>query len=292
MRAMRCLYTALVIVAAACGLAGQPVMPEWLVNYPGASVQTKSFRDLVETRYLASGTPGEVRDFYRVLFESRTIPFRPNSDGVGVVVRASVDECNLFLSIRGREEGGTEVQVSCAAKGESAANMTASSSVVTLAGASSGGRAMELHNQHVAELGIHRVYEDAPPPPLVWPAWLVHASGSRLHAQQATDQSHNACLKATYTTTIPMTELFTFYKDLLTANNYPVYRGGIGTGHTISGVSQNAYGDVEGDNYPNGSPGPRTEIKIHFSRDVLNGPIRVDLRFTTYAFKAPRRAER
>jgi hypothetical protein len=67
-----------------------------------------------------------------------------------------------------------------------------------------------------------------------------------------------------------------------------VYRGAVIGGSTMKGVEQNADGYVEGDNYPNGSPGPRTEISIRFSRFHLNDPIAVDLKFTTYAYKAPK----
>ena len=74
---------------------------------------------------------------------------------------------------------------------------------------------------------------------------------------------------------------------MLKANGYPVYNSKLGTGQTISGVVQNADGHVEGSNYPNGHPGPYTEIRVDFHRFYLNEPITVDLKFTTYEFKAP-----
>jgi hypothetical protein len=86
-----------------------------------------------------------------------------------------------------------------------------------------------------------------------------------------------------------MTEIYAFYEDLLNANDYRVYSSKLGTGHTISGVVQNSDGYVEGSNYPQGTPGPRTEIRVSFSRFLLNDPIKVEIRFTTYSFEAPKR---
>jgi hypothetical protein len=137
-------------------------------------------------------------------------------------------------------------------------------------------------------MGIHRQYQDAPAPPLVWPDWLLGVDGARLKPQRGTDQSHNDILRVEYRTTAPMTRVFAFYKDLLNAHGYPVYSSELGTGHTISGVQQNAGGHVEGANYPDGTPGPRTEIRVTFSRFYLNEPIRVTIKFTTYAFQAPK----
>jgi hypothetical protein len=137
-------------------------------------------------------------------------------------------------------------------------------------------------------MGIGKVHPDAPAPPLVWPDWLVHVKGGKLSTQQAVDQSHNNYLSSKYVTSAPMTEIYAFYRELLPANGYPISSAEIATGHTMSGVQQNALGHVEGFNYPNGHPGPRTEIRINFSRDKLNDPITVTLKFTPFAYHAPR----
>ncbi len=115
-------------------------------------------------------------------------------------------------------------------------------------------------------------------PPLVWPSWLVHIEGTELKVQQTLDQAKNNCLQATYYTHLPMTRIGTFYEDLFKANDYRIVTTGMETGHTVSGTSQNAWGHVEGDNYPNGEPGPYTSIRVDFGRSVLNGPIRVTIR--------------
>jgi len=121
-------------------------------------------------------------------------------------------------------------------------------------------------------------------PPLVWPSWLVHLEGHQLKIQQGTDQSKNDCLKATFNTYAPMTELHSFYLSLLKANDYPGVTGGMETGRTIAGVQQNASGRLEADHYPNGQPGPYTNIRIDFSRFVLNGPIRVSIKVTPHPY--------
>ena len=131
------------------------------------------------------------------------------------------------------------------------------------------------------------MYHDAPAPALIWPAWLVHLKGGRLTTQAGVDPAGHSFLKSRYKSSEPMTAIYAFYEDLLNANGYPVHNSKLGTGQTISGVMQNADGHVEGTNYPNGHPGPYTEILVEFHRFYLNEPITVDLKFTTYEFKAP-----
>jgi|KBSMisStandDraft_5_1062788.scaffolds.fasta_scaffold38234_3 hypothetical protein len=121
-------------------------------------------------------------------------------------------------------------------------------------------------------------------PPLVWPSWLVHLEGYQLKIQQGTDQAKNDYLRTTFNTHAPMTQIHSFYLNLLKANDYPGVTGGLETGHTISGVQQNASGRLEADNYPNGQPGPYTDIRIDFSRFVLNGPIRVSIKVTAHPY--------
>jgi hypothetical protein len=140
---------------------------------------------------------------------------------------------------------------------------------------------MQRHQQVAAEMRMNQVRHDAPAPPLVWPSWLVNISGSEPRAQSGVDQSKNAMLKARYTTTIPMTELFNFYRDLLNAHEYPA-RGRLSTGHTMTGIQQNAFATIEGSNYPDGAPGAYSVIGISLDRSVLNGPITVTIRFTTH----------
>ena len=119
-------------------------------------------------------------------------------------------------------------------------------------------------------------------PPLVWPQWLAHVDGVQLKIQQGADGSKNNYLLAVYYTHEPMTKIQAFYEDLLKTNDYRVVTAGLETGHTTSGTSQNAWGHVEGDNYPDGEPGPYTSIRVDFGRSVLNGPIRVSIKITAH----------
>jgi hypothetical protein len=119
-------------------------------------------------------------------------------------------------------------------------------------------------------------------PPLVWPPWLAHLDGAQLKIQQGVDQSKKDYLQAVFYTNAAMTRIHSFYEDLLQTNDYRVVTAALETGHTVSGTSQNAWGHVEADNYPNGEPGPHTNIRVDFGRNVLNGPIRVSIKVTAH----------
>ena len=146
---------------------------------------------------------------------------------------------------------------------------------------------MEQHHRIAAEMGLHRVHPDAPAPPLVWPSWLVQTGGASLRTTRGVNFEKDAMLKAQYTTSVPMTEIYRFYRELLNAHEYPA-RSSMSTGQTQSGVQQNAIGYVEGYNYPDGAPGAYSIIHVSFSRSVLNGPITVSLQFTTHDYIAKR----
>ena len=265
-------------------------MPAWLANYPGVEAQTNAVKSLVEVTYVAPAKPGEVALHYRKLFQEQNLPFAPSFDGMGTVVRGTAPECDLMISIRA-QGSGTAVRVDCTARSSGGGDSW------TAVGGSHGPTPgnmppkmaanweQMMARQEQFRQQIHKPIPPAPAPPLVWPEWLVHIDGRKLSPQAGVDQSQNQILKCRYVTSRPMTAIHTFYKDLLTANDYKVYRAKLETGQTISGVVQNADGYVEGDNYPNGSPGPWTEIHVSFSRMHLNDPITVDVKFTTYAFK-------
>jgi hypothetical protein len=301
---MRSGWLAALFLTTAQGLAGQSQleMPPWLAAYPGADAQTATFKSLLESTYTVSAKPAAVVEHYRKLFASQNLAFVPNFDGMGTVVRASSPECDLMVSIR-EEDAKTSVRVDCAAKSPAAESWTAVPGASTGARANIAGRPLSAksqadfdarvaeadarHKQAVKDLNIHPTYHDAPAPPLVWPPWLVHVKGGKLASHAGVDPAGHDYLKSRYVSSAPMTEIYAFYEDALKANGYPVHSSRLSTGQTISGVVQNANGHVEGHNYPNGHPGPYTEINVSFSRFHLNDPITVDLTFTTYAFKAP-----
>jgi hypothetical protein len=271
-------------------MPGQPelAMPAWLANYQGVTPQTTVAKSLLEPTYTAPAKPPLIIEHYRKLFGAQSLPFVPNFDGIGTVVRATVPECDLMITIRA-QDAGTLVRVDCAAKSTPAEAWTAlpdSSRPLSGRIPKTPGRDIS-YEQLVKDLNIHPVYHDAPAPPLAWPDWLVHFKGGRLATKPGVDRAGHEYLKSSYVSSAPMTAIYAFYEDLLKANGYPVYSSELATGQTISGIVQNATGHVEGANYPNGHPGPYTEIRVSFRRSHLNDPITVELKLTTYAFKAP-----
>ncbi len=281
-----------------------PSLPPWLETYPGARPTIQSSDSLVESSYTVAAQPDDLVAHYRKLFAAESLPFQPNADGIGTSIRAAARECDLLIQIRSHLEG-TFVKVSCAVNppasspsSPSDVKVTSGRPQSTRVGAASATPArpqpspssadvMQRHQQIVAEMGIHRERHDAPAPPLIWPAWLVDIRGAAVRTQRGVDQSKNAVLTARYTTNTPMTEIYSFYRDLLNSHEYPA-RSSMSTGQTITGVVQNALGYVEGSNYPDGAPGAYSVIHVSFDRDVLNGPITVTLRFTTHEYIAKR----
>jgi hypothetical protein len=288
----------------------EPSMPAWLANYPGVTAQTTKAKSLVESTYTAPAKPDAVSDHYRKLFETQNLPFVPNFDGMGAVVRAAAPECDLMISLRA-QGAGTSVRVDCTGNGTSAGTWSALPDSTSTSNSRTPARPfarplprpvsgqpprppqlseseiMERHQQLVKELNIHPVRQDAPAPPLVWPEWLVHVNGRKVAFRAGVDRAGHDYLRGTYVTSTPMTAIHEFYEDLLKANGYPVHSGELSTGHTISGIVQNASGHAEGHNYPNGHPGPYTEVYVGYHRSNLNDPITVELKFTTYAYQAP-----
>jgi hypothetical protein len=254
---------------------------------------------LVESTYTTAAKPAQVVEHYRRLFEAAGLRFQPNADGIGTVIRGDAGECDLLIQIR-EQAPGTFVDVNCAAKSQTSQASPGKAVEVITAGPSKGrpiGRPQpnaeemqERHARRVAELGIHPTYHDAPAPPLVWPSWLVHIKGAAVRPQKGIDQSRNEHLKVRYVSSLPMTTVYNFYEDLLNSNEYRVHSSRLSTGQTISGVVQNAWGYVEGTNYPDGAPGARSVIHVSFSRSNLNDPITVEMRITVYDFVAPKRA--
>ncbi len=283
-------------------------MPSWLVNYPGVTPASRQNGSNLETTYTTAAAPELVVAHYGKLFEAAGLAFQPNPDGMGTAIRGAAAECDLLILVY-RQRESTHVEVNCAARvaATAAAAQPADVPVITGSSPSSRGKTpprpaapvahpaqaplsaadmQARHAQLVKEMGIHPEYRDAPAPPLAWPSWLVRFGGGDLRLQKGVDQSRKEYLEAVYTTTQPMSAIYRFYLDLLNGNEYPVHNSELATGHTISGVQQNALGDVEGTNYPNGAPGPRTVIRVSFSRSYLNAPITVRIRFTAYEFVA------
>ena len=311
---MKKLWSAQILLALSSAVVGQQaplVMPPWLTPYPGANAATQvSSPALVETSYSTPAKPEVVIAHYRQLFEAAGVRFNSNFDGSGTSIRGAATECDLLIKVR--EEGeGTSARVSCATK--SAAPLSGADVVVTNG---SGGRSNPQtpshqlfdaekykaeHRQRMADesaaLQRHiannkagrfdeQVYPHAPendPPPLAWPSWLVHIRGGPLNPEQGVDQSRVKYLMSKYVSGAPMTTIYNFYEDLLNGHGYRVYSSKLATGQTIEGVIQNADGYLEGAHHPYGVSGPRTIIRVTFSRFHLNDPIDVRIKFTAHA---------
>ena len=252
-------------------------MPSWLLTYPGATVTRQNLSAMSAASFNTADPPETVVEHYRQLFEENGLEFLPASNRFATMIRAT-DECGaLSISIASRESGSA-VHLSC--------NVKLQPRVVKSTGDHEQDVAnmMEAHHQAAADMGIGRARPAAPAPPLQWPAWLARVEGGLPAIRRGADPAGNGMLRAEYVSGSPMSEIFSFYKDLLTANGYQINRGFVSTGQTQSGIKQNALGGVEGGLYPDGFPGPRTEIRIDFSRMKLNDPITVNIRFTTFAY--------
>jgi hypothetical protein len=278
-------------------------LPAWLESYPGAQPAVHSTDSLVESSYTVAAQPEQIIAHYRQLFEGAGLPYQPNPDGLGTSIRAATPECDLLIQIRTREEG-VHVAVNCAAKSAPSAPISPGDvKMITGHPQAQPVRAqvapgppahpmtademMEQHHRIAAEMGLHRQHPDAPAPPLVWPSWLASINGAPMKTTRGETNWKDPMLIAQYTSHVPMTEIYHFYRDLLNAHEYPA-RSSMSTGQTMTGVQQNAIGYVEGFNYPDGAPGAYSTIHVSFNRDVLNGPITVTLKFTTHEFIAKR----
>ena len=278
-----------------------PSLPAWLVSYPGATPDSRAMGGLLESTYTTSAKPAQVVEHYRGLFEAAGLRFQPNADGIGSVIRADAAECDLLILIRERAPG-TFVDVNCAAKSQ------ASVRVFRQVGGDHRRRTLEgpasPNRAPARSLPPKRCSRATPegspnwasiPPTTMRPRrpWSGHpgsfiSRARRCGPQQGIDDSRNTYLKVRYISSLPMTTIYNFYEDLLNSNEYRVHTSRLSTGQTISGVVQNAWGYVEGTNYPDGAPGPRTVIHVSFSRSKLNDPITVEMRFTVYEFVAPK----
>jgi len=116
MRSVIVAFVLLAFVTAAPGQEPAAVMPSWLVPYAGSEAEINTASPtLIEVSYATTAKPDEVVAHYRKLFEAATLPFVPNSDGVGASIRAAAPECDLLVKIRA-QDAGTLTRISCAAK--------------------------------------------------------------------------------------------------------------------------------------------------------------------------------
>ena len=266
----------LILVAPAC-LQSQPTLASWLLAYPGAHIVRINLGAMTAASFTTADAPETVLDYYRQAFESQGLRFAPKSNRFATAIRADVDCGEVSISVM-KKDAGSSVQLNCRVKFQPQVPRSTGSYDQKVT------NMMAAHRQAAAALGIGRALPPVPAPPLEWPAWLTRAEGGLPTIYKGSDPADTGMLKAEYVSGRPMSELFAFYHDLLASNGYQINRGYVRTGQTTSGIQQNADGVVEGDVYPDGFPGPYIEIRVNFSRNHLNDPIRVSIGFRTQAY--------
>ena len=265
-------------------------LPPWLASYPGTNPKVYSSDNFAQTSYVVDAEPSEVMAHYRQLFATQGLAFQPNPDGMGTTIRVAAKECDLLIQIRKRGEG-TFTKVTCSGKIDASSMQAAENpNIEMITGitppppkAKPGEPAGADQQGRLPPIKVNKTPHSMPAPPLVWPGWLGHVRGQTLKPTIATDSMRNQYLKAQYKTDAPMTEVFDFYRNLLMNHDY-MPRGSLATGHTDSGIQQNAMAIVEGVNYVDGAPGANSTIEISIDRTVLNGLITVALRFSTHDY--------
>src|SRR5947208_98779 len=102
---MRILPAYLACLMAPQAMLSQPAfsVPPWLENYPGVTADTKTFAAMAQSTYIAPAKPDAVRDHYRKLFEAQNLAFQPGFDGIGMVIRAAAQECDLLITLRSQD---------------------------------------------------------------------------------------------------------------------------------------------------------------------------------------------
>jgi len=270
-------------------------LPPWLVSYPGTNPKVYSSDSFAQTSYVVDAEPSEVVGHYRKLFEAQGLAFQPNPDGMGTTIRAAAKECDLFIQIRKRDEG-TFTKVTCSGKIDPSSIKAESSPNIEMVtgitppppppdpNAKPGDKAgADQQGQRLPPIKINKTPHSMPAPPLVWPGWLGQVRGQSLKPRIATAPDKSMYLAAKYTTDVPMTEVFDFYRNLLMNHDYRP-KASLATGHTVSGIQQNAMAIVDGVNYVDGAPGANSTIEVSIDRTVLNGSITVALRFATHDY--------
>lgn len=265
------------VLLAPVSVRAQPALPSWLLTYPGAHLVRSNLSAMSAASFTTADAPETVVGYYAQAFASQGLLFAPKSNRFATNIEADA-ECGVLSISVTKKDDGSSIELNCRVKFQphvSKSTENYGQDVTNM---------METHRQAVAALGIGRERPPAPAPPLEWPAWLTRAEGGLPAIYKGSDRPAAGLLKAEYVSGLPMSELFTFYKDLLSSNGYQINRGYVQTGQTLSGIQQNADGIVEGNIYPDGFPGPYIEIRVKLSRNRLNDPIRVTIGFRTYAY--------
>ncbi len=274
---MRRLLTGVLVLIAPICLRSQPTLPAWLLTYPGAHLVRSNLSAMSAASFTTTDAPETVVAYYAQAFAGQGLTFAPKPNRFATNIEIDADCGVLSISVM-KKDAGSSIDLNCRVKFQPQVPKSTGNHDQDVS------NMMEAHRQAVAALGIGRELPPAPAPPLEWPAWLTRAEGGLPAIYQGADPAYDGMLKAEYVSALAMSQLFAFYKDLLSSNGYQINRGYLQTGQTISGIQQNADGVVEGNIYPDGFPGPYIEIRVNLSRNRLNDPIRVSIGFRTQAY--------
>ena len=246
----------ILLPAALASAAGDvPVMPSWMVPYPGATERTRSMTGRAWSNYLAKAPADDVIEYYRGLFEQAGLTFHPVKDGLGTTIRGAPPECSLDIVIQAMGRN-TSVAVTCSAWASG-------------------------HMEGQAKYD-NPVYPKprAPLPPLVWPDWLTTcdpaAASPGPEIQKGVDRFKVRYLKAEFTTQMDREAIMNFYADLLNAHDYPVWIRSSSVqprDHTMVVEGQHFFGD---------KPGPR--FAIHVQLTPAGDAVQVELRISAHPY--------
>lgn len=261
-------------------------LPAWLLNYPGAEARTQTTPGLVESTYQTAANPGEVVAHYRKLFETAQLSFQPGFDGMGTAVRGTAPEGDLLIQIR-QQGKGTWVRVDLTARSAAFVAIPAPAvtrpTPATFAETAAQPRentrkalenADEAHRKRLLEMEKYdqpmRPARRPPPPPLVWPAWLVRSDGAPLQFQKGVDEVGLKILKSSYATNTDRSGISAFYAGLLNSNGFRV---GMRSGDDWF---RNRRAWLDSSDHALGEPG----IDIHVDIAPLGGGFQVDVSMT------------
>jgi hypothetical protein len=211
----------LVLAAPVC-LRSQPTLPAWLLAYPGAHITRSNLAAISGASFTTADAPETVANYYAQAFASQGLTFAPKSNRFATTIRADADCGELSISVT-KKDDGSSVQLNCRVKFQPQLPKSTGNHDQDVA------NMMEAHRQAAVALGIGRELPPVPAPPLEWPAWLTRAEGGLPAIYKGSDPAYAGMLKAEYTSGLPMSQLFAFYKDLLSSNGYQIDRGYVRT---------------------------------------------------------------
>ena len=186
-------------------------IPAWVVPYPGVTAQSRQMGNSAESTYTVAAPTRDVLSHFRSLFASANVPFQPDAMGYGFLIRASLPEGELSISIE-RFEPNTRVKITCSPK-------LASTARIEQEHAESMARATQNDSMKKYDTPVYP-QPKPPAPPLTWPSWLVRVDGAKLDIQKLQGQ-----LKSSFVSRPTREAIQAFYANLLAQHGYRVTQG-------------------------------------------------------------------